>query len=260
MEKFVCNKCGECCRNIMGLRGEKEVEEYKKDQEEEKAFYNILKPEELSILIFDWEKPKLKELANDMNIALRIIPRNVVLSPEGNPIVIGWDLNYNICPFLKGNECSIYENRPLICQSFPLYESVYNFLCGGDRVKIGTLKCPKMVKYEELTGKMQMIEWSKKMFEVFGDAFISSVKCDIAKFMINFYVTNLIKSEHVFPYRIDKETVIKKCQKSVIGLCQFMLNKNLISQGEINEIPNMIENVSKEFLREGNISESKRKL
>ena len=37
--------------------------------------------------------------------------------------IITYQLNRNICPKLNDNKCTIYENRPITCRSFPVIDS-----------------------------------------------------------------------------------------------------------------------------------------
>jgi len=251
MEKFVCDRCGECCRNLMGLKG-KALEEYEEYTPFGKfgTIYTILKPNEISSKIFEWEIPLLKRLANVKHVNLSIIPSHVVLSTEGKPIVFSWILNHNVCPFLEVNECSIYENRPLVCQSFPLYESIFGLLVGRKILKLGPLKCPRMdhIDLKQFEVVLRGGDRSRKMLATFDDVYMGSVKYDLADYMVGNHLKNLTKRGYVNMNRLSLGTVIKKCQKAVIGLFQFTLSKNLIGPDDIENIPSTLEDLSKEFL------------
>ena len=51
-----------------------------------------------------------------------------------------------ICRYLKGNECSIYENRPLICRVDECYEIFYKDKMSYDEYLQLTYKCCEILK------------------------------------------------------------------------------------------------------------------
>lgn len=250
MEKFVCDMCGECCINLKGLKGDDAMEKYKNIKQSVLRF--LVGPNEISLPIREWEIPKLKELANDKKINLRIRPCTVMLSYDKGPIIVTWDFDHDICPFLENNKCTIYENRPLICQSFPFYETIGSFLRGEDRMQISHLKCHKMINYKEELGEkhMQAIEWKKKMLEMFGDVFVGSVKSEVAMFMIDNYIEEIVKSGNIDRNQHPQATIIKKCQKSTITLFNYMLSNHFITKEDIDSFSDLIEKAAKPFIEE----------
>lgn len=94
MKKFKCYNCGYCCSNF-GPAG--------------------------TLPIFHWEKKKLEAIATKKNISLNFIPENVYYDSISKKIFfVNYGMKNMPCPFLKNNKCSIYNERPLICKSFPI--------------------------------------------------------------------------------------------------------------------------------------------
>jgi len=61
-----------------------------------------------------------------------------------------------ICPYLtETNRCSIYELRPLVCRSFPVYISL-----SKDEEKYSIIGCPlaKYLSKEEIEDKKKMVD------------------------------------------------------------------------------------------------------
>ncbi len=98
-EEFQCLRCSTCCRNLLENKGgimrglpltEKEAELFPKDMLSPKVACGADKPE------------------------------NVIL----------FQLNVSCCPNINNqNECKIYSNRPLMCQSFPIVAGAISNRC-----------------------------------------------------------------------------------------------------------------------------------
>lgn len=95
---FVCKRCGECCRKVS-------VHPYEID------FGKVA----------DYLHVSLKELAN----------RYLTVATATN----GKTVNHKPCPFLKGNDCTIYPVRPSPCKSYPVFTDCGSrgIVCLGDQ-------------------------------------------------------------------------------------------------------------------------------
>ncbi|MHA1786146.1 MAG: YkgJ family cysteine cluster protein [Candidatus Helarchaeota archaeon] len=99
MSTFTCLRCGNCCTHL------------NKDYSEKRY-----------IPIFYDEIRDLENLANQLNVNLKIIP-DLMYPDKLNKVYIitSYVLTFpDTCCFYNNNECLIHENRPLTCQSFPV--------------------------------------------------------------------------------------------------------------------------------------------
>ena len=88
MKKFECLKCGNCCRDLVieGIAG------------------LMLFPNEVKL----FQKRNIKPCLG------------IGKSPtHGSFKIFTYQLKENICPHLKDNSCTIYQERPLICRFYP---------------------------------------------------------------------------------------------------------------------------------------------
>jgi Fe-S-cluster containining protein len=107
--KFKCARCGLCCAKPI-------IEEV-----ENKDIYK-------KIPIYPEEAELLEELAKENNVPLRMIEdidacipdtKNKKIIVTRYTIIID-DEDNNRCPFSIGENCSIYDNRPLVCRAYPI--------------------------------------------------------------------------------------------------------------------------------------------
>lgn len=55
-----------------------------------------------------------------------------------------------VCKYLKGNDCSIYKNRPVLCQIDESYEKFFSeIITRGNFYKINKEMCKKLQKLKE---------------------------------------------------------------------------------------------------------------
>lgn len=68
---------------------------------------------------------------------------------DKSPIYEGMYNGDGICCYLSGNDCSIYENRPLICRVDDSYEAFFsNEMIYDDYLEL-TYQCCKILKNKE---------------------------------------------------------------------------------------------------------------
>ncbi|MBS3097151.1 YkgJ family cysteine cluster protein [Candidatus Woesearchaeota archaeon] len=105
--KFECRKCGNCCK-VLSTKPLKETP-YFMDR-------IIICVANTTLPMHDWEMGEFKKKGYD-NL---IVPSKIIYDLNSNKsIIIEYTLTQNNCPQLENNLCSIYENRPLVCKSFP---------------------------------------------------------------------------------------------------------------------------------------------
>ena len=92
----LCSKCGECCRCIISAYSEKELEEL--DDEEAKLFLSFFKKYNSISELDDKKKKYIEAVSSFMKKEVEI-----------------W-----YCPHIdEQNRCTIYEDRPSFCRSYP---------------------------------------------------------------------------------------------------------------------------------------------
>ena len=118
MEFRCVEGCSDCCVN--------------------REYYPNKKFGKIGVLVLPEEKEKMEILAKQKNIHLFILPRIGISSDKDqSPTILAYQMmgieeNGNTCPFLDtktenksphgGHPCSVYQNRPLACKTYPLIQ------------------------------------------------------------------------------------------------------------------------------------------
>ena len=119
MKKFSCIRgCSDCCIY--------------------REYYPSAEYGKIGVLLLPEEKSAINQLAKNLNIKVRIVPRLAIgkHSPE-NVIayqMMGKNDDGDLCPFLDvesnetsphgGFKCRIYSERPLACKAYPVIDAV----------------------------------------------------------------------------------------------------------------------------------------
>jgi Fe-S-cluster containining protein len=80
----------------------------------------------MGIFLFPKEAKKLKRLAKIKKLKLTIYPQQGITKSHKKAnepeIIYSYQIANTVCPFLIAvtNRCSIYEDRPIACRSFPV--------------------------------------------------------------------------------------------------------------------------------------------
>jgi Fe-S-cluster containining protein len=119
MKKFSCVQgCSDCCIY--------------------REYYPSVEYGRIGVLLLPEEKVAIEQLARNMNIKVRIVPRIAVGSDSPEKIIayqmMGKNNDGNLCPFLEvesdersphgGLKCRIYSERPLACIAYPVIDTV----------------------------------------------------------------------------------------------------------------------------------------
>jgi Fe-S-cluster containining protein len=119
MKKFSCvQDCSDCCIY--------------------REYYPSLEYGKIGVLLLPEEKAAIEQLAKNMNIKVRIIPRLAIGKDSPGKIIayqmMGKNDDGNLCPFLEvesnersphgGFKCRIYSERPLACRAYPVIDVV----------------------------------------------------------------------------------------------------------------------------------------
>jgi uncharacterized protein len=119
MKKFSCvQDCSDCCIY--------------------REYYPSIEYGKIGVLLLPEEKAAIEQLAKNMNIKVRIIPRLAIGKDSPEKIIayqmMGKNDDGNLCPFLEvesnersphgGFKCRIYSERPLACRAYPVIDAV----------------------------------------------------------------------------------------------------------------------------------------
>ena len=243
--KFVCQKCGKCCKNLKASIGFEGLEIYNKVMSKG-LIYFLIKPEDFSLGLFEWEKERLEKEAENLNIKLNIKSATVVFDVNGTAIITSWVLDSDVCPFFDNkNNCRIYDKRPLTCQTFPIisHNFLFTLLAKEKNIKLryGTI-CPNVVT-TNLGMETYLEEIIPKMIEIYGDTFYSAIKEEYGLFWINRTLSILFAKGKIKTTKFSFEEAMEKAKKSSIPLNQYLLKNNLITNDELSKTIKDIESL-----------------
>lgn len=127
-----CERCGRCCSHLRVRESEAGL---------------TLFPDEIRFFPPDTVRPHLAK------------------GVESPTTVFTYQHTENVCVHLKDNICSIYEDRPLMCRSFPVKvgENGLRFAAGCKAV-LNTLKKHKAMNYEQPEVKAA-ISMAERLYE-----------------------------------------------------------------------------------------------
>lgn len=195
--KFSCINCGQCCRDMENLA------------------------------LFEWEKDRLLET----DPSIEIIPGNKIKHGKTD-IILYWGLKGKggRCPFLKfeneKSNCSIYNERPLVCRSFPLSHSGQVSIEG----MIAT-NCPASVVPFKENEKMSRAGFYKTLLSAYGDTFESVFRLDLARVWVA-DVAELVISE------LESNSI--ELDDKEIGLFELAAREGILDQETVDlEIENL---------------------
>lgn len=132
----------------------------------------------MTIGIYEWELPNLKRLADNLSIELKSRPVLVLYDSKSSLCFTNlWNLDYIDCPFSEENACKINNEKPLICQAYPLLiENLFSF---SDRKEIGAGDCENAVLLPFEVNKGKSVS-AKELFpfllETYGNCFLGAIK------------------------------------------------------------------------------------
>ncbi len=239
--KFKCSQCGKCCSIIRGNMSSSDLKFL------EEHAYGVLPVVQLnptgktSFPLYDWEAKRFMQWQKEANIDAKIMPSKAILDLNSNKaIIVSYHMDYDSCPFLKNNKCSIYyTKRAYVCRMFPFNGSHFLNMEEAKIKKEGIFgECGGM------KGIMPLIpDEADKMTGFFTDAFpdgpfINAVQNDIVIEWINKTIIDLIKSKKIraavnYPY----EFLIKRMNSSEkVDFTDFLLEIEYLDEPKLKEI------------------------
>lgn len=191
-------------------------------------------PNDSTIGIFEWELQRLIDLGKNQNKIVKIEPFLVIYdSIIKKGLVLIWNLDHDDCPFITSeNICSIYEKRPLICQSYPFTSSGLKENLQNKPAVIGIGDCPNKIIPPPSMGTFQ--DHAKNISSVYGNIFSGAIRVDIAKEYVR-SLCDQLNDNNVINRRTITPKIISKIRKhELVGLFRHAVKNNVITWQDYN--------------------------
>ena len=127
-----CERCGKCCSHLRVRESEAGL---------------TLFPDEVHLFPADMVRPHLAK------------------GKDSPTTIFTYQHTENVCIHLKNNMCSVYEERPLMCRSFPVKVGEYGLrFAPGCKAVLNTLRKSKTMDFEQPEVKAA-IEMAERLYE-----------------------------------------------------------------------------------------------
>ena len=164
MAKFSCLKCGVCCANIRQKIESDDSDFIKANLFGNSPIVQLVSVEDMSLPIWPWEAEILRKKAEELKVKADIKPFRTVFDINKNKsLILSYFIDHDLCPFLKENQCIVYNHRPLVCRQFPIQT-------------IGLEKSPVFAKCPALDNTSFVNK--EEINDFFGESYHSAVKND----------------------------------------------------------------------------------
>lgn len=240
--------CGNCCRNMRGRTGEKLPPSLP-------PYIHVAVPRsEKTIELFEWEVSTLKTKAKQFSLDFKVKPDTMFWDDiSETPIVTGWNLDHDDCPFLSNkNLCIVNQQKPLICQAYPLMAFGLLRTDVGEPKEIGLADCPHAVSLPFKEGERIMVKPSvvfRKLFRSYGSTFMGMLRLDFASLFLSQSLIELTKNWLIYPAIIDKTVKKLILSKEPIGLMEHLRNKHSDKERTLQESIRSIYDVDDVFIQ-----------
>ncbi|MCS7109384.1 MAG: YkgJ family cysteine cluster protein [Candidatus Micrarchaeota archaeon] len=209
MKRFKCVNCGYCCKDMHNLA------------------------------LFEWER----DLIQKINNKVKIIPGHKIRY-RNTDIILYWGLQSRepcrnelkkneksmasksgTCPFVVFeyglSKCSIYENRPLVCRSYPFFHIGVK---GQDEMI--SIDCPEAIIPFKEGEKLSRGEFYSALFSIYKETFIDAVRLELSRV----WIADL--AEIVLAY-LEKNNL--DLDRKEIGLLSLAIELGIMTEEEINK-------------------------
>jgi Fe-S-cluster containining protein len=131
---FICARCGSCCTKNprINLVIDKN-QDAKKSSKSKIQKGNQEKPQENAqeknqdlhnFIVYPEESDILQVMAKTKNIEVKFFEVDIIPDVKNKKIIVPKfsiePLDNGNCPFLKNNQCAVYDQRPLSCRAYPI--------------------------------------------------------------------------------------------------------------------------------------------
>jgi len=202
--EFKCKQCGKCCN------------QFEQDNSG-------------GIMIFEWEKQRLENIAKKKNIKFKIEPGQTDYDSKSNTqIITTYAFKAKSCPFLKNKKCSIHANRPLYCKAYPLLVTI-----SKNKFNLKLLSCPNTILPKPKAKESPATSY----YNIYGNMFLCALELEIFR---HYYLNTLNNLEN---NNLIKITPNKQKAKT-LTFFNFLIKNKLISKQEVNKSIKNITNFS----------------
>lgn len=198
--EFKCKQCGKCCSQFDSDSG--------------------------GIMIFEWEKAALEEIAKKEGVDFEIEPGQTDYDEKSNTrIITTFAFKARACPFLKDKRCSIHPSRPIYCKAYPLLVEM-----DDEKFDLKLLACP----HAEIP-KLGLKEYYKS----FGEIFLYALELEIFRHHY-LEIVEALEDNGLVKLRDERPGDNPK----VRTLFEFLVEQGFISESDKNELIKDILNLS----------------
>lgn len=211
---FKCQHCTDCCKDFSNK--EKNID---------------------GLPLFEWEVEKMQNIAKERGTKLIIKPIILVGDKKsGKYICPTFKIPKGPCPFLKENKCSIYEQRPLICKSYPIMGLPIDPEKKGENMNINI--CPQFKSREDFFKNFKHFEEDgrirkrKDLFEdclnIFGEEIVlNATLMEFCTMSLGKIMEHLVEEKIV---KLKKVGSIDRELKTPTPLLEFAEQKGLLDK------------------------------
>jgi Fe-S-cluster containining protein len=182
-----------------------------------------------TLALFEWEVQNLQCRAKELSIDFKAKPSYIFWDDLAKtPLVLQWNLDHDNCPFLSTeNLCKVHDQKPLICQAYPLMAS--GLMNIEDQKKgLFLLDCPNVAPLPFEMERMIKVVPSKffrETFNIYGNTFAASLRFDALGVLIDQFLTDLTREWIIHPAIIDKEVEQSILKEKPKGLLEHLESK-----------------------------------
>jgi len=216
-------------RIMIKNEGKQYVEQLRQEQAERNKkgpVYYLTPVEERAFWLYEWEMEGYKESAKMLGLKIGFNPVRAIYDELGKTwMVLSWSLDSDKCPFVDDKfRCRVYQERSLVCHSFPVNVKLFAQLAGGSRQIDDPLgiRCP-VVPREKFNKSL------KAFAEEYGDAFRAAYESYVTELTFMRAINSQIAR---FPMRVKVHSgPIPQDRKNVQPAIAYLTGLGVLPKG-----------------------------
>ncbi|MCX6815629.1 MAG: YkgJ family cysteine cluster protein [Candidatus Aenigmarchaeota archaeon] len=232
MDKFECKGYGDCCRGLKQKFSNERIEKIS----QMRALVLVPDPKDVGLPVFDWEAEKIRSCADEAGKYVDLSPLWITVSHKKEAVVISWNLNHDVCPFLHGNRCGIYNDRPTICRCFPVASSGFmDVFLGKGKANVNfsdMCRCWPDNKIET-PPEMKIEDMYRFFYGIFGDSYLASLRSDMYTVFVIQIIQGLVNKGKVISIYLDDKQKEKMIRKGIISFADFIEREKIMAKEQL---------------------------